>query len=281
MPPELTLKDGEFEELRELILRQTGVQLSDGKRPLLVSRLAKRLRLHGCQSFGDYHRHLREKDPDGSELREMIGAVTTHKTSFYREPHHFELLARLLGSTASRGRPLRLWSAACSSGEEPYTMAIAVREALAAGRLPASSDVRILATDIDVGVLERAEQGTYPLERKADLPAGVLQRHFLRGQGTRAAQMRVRAPLRELIAFRRLNLIEAGWPMRGPFDAIFCRNVLIYFDKQTQQAVVSRLVDKLRPGGLLALGHSESMLGARPDLRSLGHSAFEKCAVAA
>ncbi len=260
--------DEDFRRFRELIHQKTGIRLADSKRPLLAARLQRRLRKHAIASYRAYWDLIQERDPRGDELREMINAVTTNKTSFYREEHHFELLGRFLPTASARSRTLRMWSAACSTGEEPYTMAMVARESIPNG----CGDLKILATDIDTDVLAKAASGVYPADRTQELPESSARRHFLQtAQGLVAKD-----ELKSLIAFRQLNLIAPSWPLTRQLDAIFCRNVLIYFDRPTQEMVVSRLVNQLRIGGLLCLGHSEGLLGARADLENLGGTAFRK-----
>ncbi|HEX5580706.1 MAG TPA: CheR family methyltransferase, partial [Gemmatimonadaceae bacterium] len=206
----------------------------------------------GMSDFSSYLDFV-QAEASGAELREMIDALTTNKTSFFREPQHFDFLrAKVL--PALEGRPLRIWSAGCSSGEEPYTLAMVLRDTLPARDADGS---RILATDISARVLARARAATYTPEMLAELPPDLLRRHFAPAQG---GAHRVADPVRRMVSFARLNLM-ATWPMRGPFDAILCRNVMIYFDKPTQSRLVARFHDLLAPGGHLFVGHSESLTG--------------------
>jgi chemotaxis protein methyltransferase CheR len=273
------LSDREFQSFRTLVATHSGIALGPHKRALLQARLGRRLRTLGLTTFADYHRLLIEHDPQGEELVRFINAVTTNKTHFYREPHHFAYLAErwapAMVGRASRGgeRAVRIWSAGCSTGEEPYTIAMTVADAL-----PHADgwSVRILASDIDTDVLERAAAGVYSIDAAGAIPPAVLKRHFLRGTGTSTDLMRVRPSLRSLVAFRRINLLEDQWPSGASFDVIFCRNVLIYFDRPTQQRVIERLGACLKDDGVLVLGHSEGILGMTNGLRHVGHTIYRK-----
>jgi chemotaxis protein methyltransferase CheR len=273
------LSDGEFRKLRDFIRAHTGIALTDHKRALVCSRLGKRLRHHGLKRFGDYCALLLEHDPQGIELEEMINAITTNKTDFFREAHHFRFLeqhvfsqAREAAATGRAVRKLRLWSAGTSTGEEAYTLALVVRETFP-GEEP--WDVRILATDIDTRVLAHACEGIYTAEQAARIPPELLKRYFHRGQGRFEGYVRVKPVLGELVRFARLNLIDADWPFHGKFDAIFCRNVIIYFDRPTQDALLQHLLRHLRPDGYLFVGHSESFHGTALPLRHIGQSIYQ------
>ena len=254
---ESDLTAAQFREISRTVYDIAGIQLRDGKEGLVRSRLARRLRQLGLGDFGAYLELVRA---DARELAEMVDLLTTNKTSFFRESAHFDFLRDRLLPSLGPG-PVRLWSAGCSSGEEPYTLAMVIRDAWPdADR----RDVKILATDISRRVLATAAAGVYPEALLEDVPPDLLRRHF-----TRAAREAVTRPgatggwrasdaLRSLVTFAPLNLMGA-WPMRGPFQAIFCRNVMIYFDKATQQALVERYYDLLAPGGHLFVGHSESL----------------------
>lgn len=275
------IADRDFDRFRALIERTTGIHLGERKRDLVCARLGPRLRELRLPGFADYWRYLEEEDPGGEELRRLVNRITTNKTSFFREAHHFTLLSERVLRPFAEGlghggpRRLRLWSAGCSTGEEPWSIAMTI-----AAEVPswASADVRLLATDIDSEVLATGESGTYPDERASAIPPAVLRAGFLRGRGSFAGRLQVRPQLRKLVVFRELNLIAEPWPLRAAFDAIFCRNVLIYFTPLQQRRLIERLLERLRPGGLLLLGHAESLLGMRPGLRALGRTAFEKVA---
>ena len=270
------ISDAEFRQLREFIYRHTGIALSDHKRALVYSRLGRRLRHHGLETFAEYYALLTEQDTEGEELVEMINCITTNKTDFFREPHHFRFLTERVfpevRARAGASRRLRFWSAGTATGEEAYTLAITVREAFA----PAEGwDIRILATDIDTRVLAHAEHGEYTAEQAERIPAPLLQRYFYQGEGANAGRVQAKATLKELIRFRRLNLMDEQWPMRGPFDAIFCRNVIIYFDRSTQRRLIDRMTQLLRPDGYLLLGHSESLIDASGRLRHMSQSVYQ------
>lgn len=257
------LKQSEFREFRELILRETGIHLKDSKQALVASRLRKRLRHHGFTSYGEYYRYLVAQPPGSSEHRHLANCITTNKTDFFRESHHFDFLReQVLPEVRSRSpgavRQLRIWSAACSSGEEPYSIAITLLDARPALN---NWDIKILASDIDTEVLQRAEQGIYDIERVRTLPPNVLKAHFLNGKGEAKGLVRVREELKKLIRFRRINFVDPNWPIRAHFDVIFCRNVIIYFDRDTQRRLFERLVKYLKPAGYLVVGHSENLYG--------------------
>lgn len=255
----------DFQQVRERLYRLTGISLAESKAQLVYSRLSRRLRLLRLGSFAEYFTHL-DREPGEQQL--FVNALTTNLTAFFRERHHFPLLADLARRQLQRHRPLRIWSAAASTGEEPYSIAITLVEALGSFDPP----VKIVASDIDTGVLDCARQGVYPLERLEQMPAPLKKRFFLRGTGPNAGKARVVEELRQLVEFRQINLLEADWSIAGELDAIFCRNVMIYFDKPTQTRLLERMVALLRPEGLFFAGHSEnfvhaSHLGAlrRPD----------------
>jgi chemotaxis protein methyltransferase CheR len=209
----------------------------------------------------------------------MINAITTNKTEFFREAHHFALLrstvlpALAAASRAGAPRRLRIWSAGCSSGEEPFSIALTVMEALPDVW---SWDARILASDIDTDMLAKGEKGVYPLEQIAHVPAGMVPQHFLRGKGTREGLVCLRPAPRRLVTFRRINLQDEAWPIRTSFDCIFCRNVIIYFDRTLQQRLIARFTELLKPGGYLFLGHAESLLGMGMGLTYVGNTVYQK-----
>jgi len=274
-PSAYKISDAEFRQLREFIYSHTGIALSDHKRALVYARLGRRLRHHALETFADYYELLTERDPDGIELVEMINCITTNKTDFYREPHHFKFLNdKVFPEIQARGggRRLRLWSAGTATGEEAYTLAITVREFFS---LPETWDVRILATDIDTRVLAHAERGEYTREQAERIPVPLLQRYFSMGEGDNAGRVQAKARLKDIIRFRRLNLMDDPWPMKGPFDAIFCRNVIIYFDRPTQRRLIERFTNMLRPGGYLMLGHSESLVDGVGMLRHMSQSVYQ------
>ena len=276
---EAGLSDKEFEIFRALVYEHTGISLSESKRPLLHARLTRRLRALGLATFSEYHRVLTERDSSGDELGCFVNAITTNKTDFFREPHHFRHLAEewvpaaKADAAKSGARAIRIWSAGCSTGEEPYSIAMTLREALGTA---AGWDVKILASDLDTDVLARAEAGVYSVEQAAPVPQAMLSRHFLRGRGADAGRVRVRPELRSLITFRRINFLDARWPIRGQLDIIFCRNVIIYFDRATKQRVLQRLLGLLKDDGLLILGHSESVYGLLDGVKHLGNTMYRR-----
>ena len=245
----------DFERVRALIYNSAGISLSTAKRDMVYSRLARRLRAVSVDSFGDYLDRV--ESGDAEECEAFTNALTTNLTAFFRESHHFPVLADHLRQ-ANHAKPLTIWCSAASTGEEPYSIAMTVVEAFGSFTPP----VRILASDVDTQVLSTAEAGEYGSDRVEKMDPGKLKQFFLRGKGANANRVRVRNELRSLITFRKINLLEGGWPLRGPLDVIFCRNVMIYFDKTTQLGILERFAPLLRPEGLLFAGHSESFHNA-------------------
>ena len=271
------LTDEEFDLLRKFIYEHTGISLADHKRALVYSRLARRLRFHGMNSYGKYYELLIDGDPDGNELGEMISAITTNKTDFYRENHHFDFLAEQIipsikqQAIATNDRKIRIWSAASSTGQEPYTIAMTLLDTLDNVN---NWDAKILATDIDTNVLAYAESGVYNQDQSEQLPEDKLQRYFRKSRGDQEGLIMAKPVLKSLIAFRQLNLLSEPWPIRGPFDVIFCRNVIIYFDRPTQQRLITRLSQLLKPEGYLMLGHSEALHSIEHKLEHLGKNIY-------
>jgi chemotaxis protein methyltransferase CheR len=253
------LADAEFHEIRRIVHRVTGIALADSKKHLVHGRLLRRLRVLRINSFTQY---LRCIEGDANELEEFCNAITTKLTSFFRENHHFDYLAGTLLPLVQRrnaaSKRLRIWSAGCSTGEEPYSIAMTVLESL--GHLR-DWDIRILATDLDSKALLTASEGSYPADRFEKMPKKRLERWF--SKGSEGQHWSASAELKRLITFKRLNLIEQ-WPVRGPFDVIFCRNVVIYFDKPTQRVLFGRMADLQREGDHLFIGHSESLFNVCP-----------------
>ena len=271
---ELALSDRDFERIKARVYRVAGIALSDSKRSLVVSRLFRLVRGLGFTSFAAYLDHLDEPGSQ-SDAQNFVNALTTNLTRFFREDHHFEHLNRYVGSLltsqrqrATDGRPrLRIWSAGCSTGQEPFTIAMSLLAAFPDLR---RWDFRILATDIDTAVLGKAALGVYPESELAGL-SPVRAALFERGaDGT----IRIPQAARELVSFLPLNLID-GWPMHGPFDAVFCRNVTIYFDKRTQGEVFERFYQLLTPGGFLYIGHSENIGAAASGFRLVGKTIYQ------
>ncbi len=264
----------DFEVLRTLVKQLTGINLSEQKRELVYGRLARRLRALQLRSFAEY-RALLSRD-GGKELSELCNAITTNLTAFFREPHHFEYLREHLllplAADPNGTRRLRIWSAGCSTGEEPYSLAITVLEAFPDLR---RWDIRILATDLDSDVLERGRRGIYASDRVRGLNPEQLSRFFLRHEERDAVQYQVAPQVASLITFKHLNLMHS-LPMKGPFQAIFCRNVIIYFDKETQRNLFARISHLQRPGDLLFLGHSESLFKVSEDYGLIGRTVHKR-----
>ena len=270
------LKDGreflftsrDFERVRKLIYAHAGISLSDSKQELVYSRLSRRLRATGIRTFSEYLALLESND--AAEWEAFTNSLTTNLTSFFREPHHFPVLAEHLRSIQGK-HPISLWCSAASTGEEPYTMAMTVMDTL--GR--DAANVSIIATDLDTKVLETAKEGVYPEERVSKLDPELVKRFFLRGTGDHAGFVRVRPELRNMITFRQINLLHNDWQIRPPLDVIFCRNVMIYFDKQTQLDILKKFVPLLRSNGLLFAGHSESFHQADEYFKLRGKTVYE------
>jgi chemotaxis protein methyltransferase CheR len=253
---DLKLTPAEFRQISDLAYQRFGLDLKSGKEALVAARLGKKLRKLGFQTFAEYHRHVLA-DSTGDALIELIDALTTNHTSFLRERAHFEFLARAANEEFRDVSTVRVWSAACSSGEEPYSIAMCLAETLA--KSPARQ-FQIVATDISTRVLDTARRGVYPVTRFDEVPEPWRRSYLLRGRGESNGFYKVKPQLGQRIEFARLNLIEP-FPQRPPFHVIFCRNVMMYFDKATQQNIVQRLSGCLERGGYLFVGHSESLTG--------------------
>jgi chemotaxis protein methyltransferase CheR len=255
----------DFERVRRLIGSLAGIALLDHKENMVYNRLARRLRATGIASFGEY---LDEVERPGSEERgRFVNALTTNLTSFFRESHHFDLLGEYARKHKGR-ESLKVWSSACSTGEEPYSAAMVLHEAGCAAE--------ILATDIDTEVLKKAQRADYALEAVENLEPERLRRCFLKGVGANEGRVMLRPALRAMVRFLPRNLQGADWPESERFDVIFCRNVMIYFSKESQRLVLERFVRVLRPGGLLFVGHSESYAAGHPALQHCGKTAYER-----
>ena len=274
-PAEATLTRDDMGFVARLVYEHAGIVIREHKEAMTRGRLARRVKALGMSSVAEYCAFL--KTPAAiDEIPELINAVTTNHTAFFRERHHFdhlraEVLPRLIQERAARRGRIRIWSSACSSGEEAYSIAAVSRDAIGhRGDL----DFRILATDIDTDILDRAAAGVYPLEQFERLPGDL--RPLLRNEANPTrGEARISEDLKRLIAFKRLNLIEP-WPMRGAFDVVFCRNVFIYFDTPTKAAILDRFVGLIQPGGFLYLGHSESLPQPHPGLRLIGRTIYER-----
>lgn len=272
---ETTLTRDDMGFIAKLVYEQAGIVIREHKEAMTRGRLARRVKALGLGSVGEYCAFLKTSAAV-DEIPELINAVTTNHTAFFRERHHFDhlrkdVLPRLIQERGARRGRIRIWSSASSSGEEPYSIAATARDAIGTRN---DLDLRILATDIDTDILARAEAGIYPAELFERLPADV--RPWLKTEPTgNRAEVRISDELRRLLSFKRLNLIEK-WPMSGPFDVIFCRNVFIYFDTPTKAAILDRFVALLQPGGFLYLGHSESLPQPHPQLRLIGRTIYER-----
>jgi chemotaxis protein methyltransferase CheR len=264
----------DFDHLRRLSNAHTGIVVPDDKFNMFYSRLAKRLRALGLSSFKEYCHYL-EAEHD-TEFTAFINAITTNLTSFFREQHHFDFLKQTaipeFLANPKQERRIRIWSAGCSTGEEPYSIAMTLRE-----RIPniSSWDIKILATDIDSDVLETAGKGVYAIKGKEVLNDVHLKKWFLKGSNANSGKARARNELQELIAFKQLNLLSK-WPMKHSFDIVFCRNVLIYFDAELKQSLTEKFTHMVRPGGYLIIGHSESIGQWASDLKLIGKTIYQR-----
>ena len=270
------MTEAQFLLFRDLIASKTGISLRDAKCPMLGARLQRRLRALKLPTFEAYYQLLLNQDPSGQERRELINCITTNKTSFFREQHHFDFLAELFRNSTASGAtaPFGVWSSACSTGEEPYSMAMTLR-----GVFDRSSNGRhltIVASDIDTQVLQHAKSAIY---READLepvPVPLRKRFFLRGSGSQAGLYRIKPEIRDQIEFQQLNFVDPAWPVTGAFDVIFCRNVIIYFEQPMQDRILRRLVSYLKPGGHLIVGHAENLHWMTDILQSVGTTIYRK-----
>ena len=271
------LSDGEFRALSSLVEGELGIKMPPAKKTLLESRLQKRLRALNLASYADYCDMLFNRGGMETELVHMLDLVTTNKTDFFREEHHFEFLANcaLERMVRATGPKVSIWSAGCSTGEEPYTLAMVLSE-FARSRPGMGFDYAITATDISTRVLEAASRGIYQEDRIVPVPAELKRRYFLRSRDSSKALVRVAPELRARVAFSRVNLMDETYPVEGPFDAIFCRNVIIYFDKPTQERLFAKFCEYLKPGGFIFIGHSETLSGIDLPLRKVATSVYEK-----
>lgn len=261
-----------YDEFRALVYDVSGINLGKGKEALVSSRIGKRMRVAGLDDFKLYLRMVKQ-DPDGEEMVHLLDAISTNVTSFFREPVHFDFIAELFAEWLKKGqRRFRFWSAACSTGEEPYTLAMTLAEVLDGKDV----DLKILATDLSTKVLDQAATGQYSEAKLAGVPVALRGKYFER-EGVRGSQSyRIREDLRRWIVFRRFNLSTPPFPMQGPLDVILCRNVMIYFDNQVRQGLLSEVHRLLKPGGYLMVGHSESLNGIATDFTSVHPSVYIK-----
>ncbi|RLA07561.1 MAG: chemotaxis protein CheR [Gammaproteobacteria bacterium] len=273
-PKEFELTDNDFNRLRELVTKHTGINLSDAKRTLVYSRISRRLRELGLNQFKDYCDLIEQRN--SNELENFSNAISTNLTAFFRESHHFDYLAntvlpQILANNHDRQR-LRIWSAGCSTGEEPYSLAMVVSEVM-----PKNStwDIKILATDLDTQVLATAKRGVYGPDRTSGLSPQRLKRWFTAGKGDQQGKVRVVPELQQMITFKQLNLMH-DWPMRGPFDVVFCRNVVIYFDKPTQRVLFQRIAELMPAASHLLIGHSETLFNVSEQFELIGKTIYQR-----
>lgn len=264
---EFAFSAADFDRVRQLIYQHAGISLSPVKQDMVYSRLARRLRATGKHSFVEYLDALEKNG--GDEWERFVNSLTTNLTSFFREPHHFPIFAEHLQKLGSR-RPIRVWCSAASTGEEPYSIAMTVAETLGNN----CAHVSIVASDLDTNVLATAQKGVYSADRVEKLSPERLRRFFLRGTGAQEGYVSVRPELKNMIQFQRINLLDPNYAVKGPLDIIFCRNVMIYFDKPTQYKILSRFAPMMQPDGLMFAGHSESFLHAADLFRSLGKTVY-------
>jgi chemotaxis protein methyltransferase CheR len=263
----LNLNDNEFAQFQRFIFDAAGITLSGAKKALVSGRLAKRVQHHRLSSYSDYLKLLASGQA-AAEVQTAVDLLTTNETYFFREPKHFELLRRL-AEAAPRGQPMRVWSAACSTGEEVYTMAMVLEDCLGPGGW------EVLGSDISTRVLERARSGHYPLERTRHIPPDYLKRFCLKGVDEQQGTLLVQRSLRERVRFQQVNL-NSALPQLGMFDVIFLRNVMIYFNGDTKRQVVGRVLSQLKPGGVFCIGHSESLNDITGAVRAIAPSMYRK-----
>jgi chemotaxis protein methyltransferase CheR len=262
----------EYDRIRTLLYEESGISLGDNKQPLVVSRLSKRLRELHIDSFEAYYEFVTQ-DGSGDEFTRMLDLLSTNKTDFFREPKHFEFLREQILPTLEPEKRIRIWSSACSTGEEPYTIAMTLHESVKA---PAQWDFSVLATDISTRVLAHAAAGLYEEERIRTVPPDVVRRHFLKGKDKSAGLVKVKPHLSKIIKFRRLNLMSDTFPLKSSLDLIFCRNVMIYFDRPTQERLVNKFYRHLKPGGHLFIGHSESLQWVNHPFKTIAPTIYRK-----
>jgi chemotaxis protein methyltransferase CheR len=271
--------DHDFQYICGLIADHAGIHLTPSKRELVYGRLAKRLRQLGISSFRQYCEMLNEKN--NVELVQCINAITTNVTSFFREDHHFDYLEttvfpELYKKYKHQIKPrFRIWSAGCSSGEEPYSIAMVLKKQI---YFSEKWDIKILATDLDSNILDKARTGIYTLDQLEKVKSKKHKHWFRKGLDHNERVLHIAPEIKDLVYFRQLNLTAGQWPMQGQFDAIFCRNVVIYFEKETRQALLNRFADMLTDGGYLFIGHSESLFGFTDRFKSVGKTMYKKIA---
>jgi len=270
------LTDEEFEQFRSIIYKSIGIHLSEKKRSLLVSRLSRRLRALNLNTFSQYYRYLQKSPDSKNELMHMINRITTNKTDFFREIQHFDFLKKELfpyiiekAENGDRSRTVRIWSAGCSSGEEPYSIAMTIADTF---KDYMGWDIKILATDIDTEVLAKAINGIYPVQSIDAVPKEYLIRFFTRQDNN----YRVKQGIKSMIVFRKLNLMQPVFPIKRPFDIIFCRNVIIYFDIETKTELMKKFHHYLKDSGYIFLGHSESLMHMKAEFKYIQNTVYRK-----
>lgn len=252
---EMTLSTDEFQLFKDLVYQEVGISLSENKQSLIVSRLSKRVRELALSSYQAYYDFVVSRE-NPKELTKLLDLISTNKTDFFREPGHFDFLRDHIVPTLASQKSIRIWCSASSTGEEPYTIAMTLWDAI---DQPTQWNCKILASDISTRVLEKAAKGIYEDERVQSLPSDLVRRHFLRGKGEQHGFVKIKPLLSKMITFRRINLMDEAFPIRSPLDVIFCRNVMIYFDRPTQAKLMAKFNRYLKPGGYLFIGHSESL----------------------
>lgn len=269
----LALKDDEFNLIKEIVYRESGIHLSDMKKALVQSRVMKRLRALNIGNFEEYCRYL--TDNYDNEIINLINCITTNKTDFFRESRHFEFLKKTaLPEFEQTGKKqVRIWSAGCSTGAEPYTIAISLREYFQERKAP---DIKILATDIDTQVLRKGESGIYGMTEVENIDVDILKRYFKRGKGENEGLFMIKDAAKNIITFRRLNLLDDFYPMKGTFDIIFCRNVIIYFDTESRKKLFEKFYSYLNNEGYLIMGHSETLAGLTNRFSFIGNTIYKK-----
>lgn len=266
------ITDEEFRRFSALVYQESGITLSDSKKALLVSRLSRRLRELGLATFQSYYERVVGKN-DKDEFTRMLDLISTNKTDFFREPKHFEFLRKRILPNLQQTRQIRIWSAGCSSGEEPYSIAMTIHDWAAS---PCKWNCKILASDLSTRVLAKATMGIYDIERVSNLPEEAIRRHFLKERGNGINKLKVKPHLYNMVVFRRINLMDERYPIKSPLDAIFCRNVMIYFDRPTQKELMSKFYRYLKPGGYIFIGHSESLQWVEHQFSYLEPTIYQK-----
>ncbi|ULA63073.1 MAG: Chemotaxis protein methyltransferase 2 [Nitrospira sp.] len=262
----------EYDRIRTLLYDESGIALGENKQSLVVSRLSKRLKELQVDTFDAYYRYV-TGDASGAEFTRMLDLLSTNKTDFFREPKHFEFLRDTILPGLEKDKRIRVWSSACSTGEEPYTIAMTLYEGV---DHPERWKFQVLASDISTRVLAHAAAGLYAEERLREVPQDVARRHFLKGKGAKRGLVKVKPHLSDIIQFRRMNLMDERFPIKHPLDLIFCRNVMIYFDRPTQERLVAKFFRYLKPGGHLFIGHSESLQWVTHSFKTIKPTIYQK-----